>query len=190
MEHKELVWREAAVVRRIYNLYLDGKSVREIARILTAEKVLTPSEKNCEWSVSTIMNILRNEKYKGDALLQKVYTADFLNKKKFKNTNVLPQYYVENFHPAIFDGETFDLVQTELAKCGGCNRERRTKSVFDHKVICDDCGHFYGQKLWYSNSRERGYVLQYTHKYDMEPSWKGEWKMPNPQGQSGATRSP
>ncbi len=81
------------------------------------------------------MNILRNEKYKGDALLQKVYTADFLNKKKFKNTNVLPQYYVENFHPAIFDGETFNLVQTELAKRGGCNRERRTKSVFDHKVI-------------------------------------------------------
>ena len=87
--------------QRIYNLYLDGKSVREIARILTAGKVPTPSGKNCNWSVSTIMSILRNEKYKGDALLQKVYTADFLNKKVVKNTNVLPQYYVENSHPAI-----------------------------------------------------------------------------------------
>lgn len=166
----QIVEKEAAVVRRIYNLYLEGKSVREIARILTARKVLTPSGKNCNWSVSTIMSILRNEKYKGDALLQKVYTADFLNKKVVKNTNVLPQYYVENSHPAIIDGETFDLVQVELAKRGGCSRGRRAKSVFDRKVICGDCGHFYGQKLWYSDSKERVYVWRCTHKYDTEPN--------------------
>ncbi len=166
----QIVEKEAAVVRRIYNLYLDGRSVREITRILTAEKVPTPSGKNCNWSVSTIMSILRNEKYKGDALLQKVYTADFLNKKVVKNTNVLPQYYVENSHPAIIDGETFDLVQAELAKRGGCSRGRRAKSVFDHKVVCGDCGHFYGKKLWCSDSKERVYVWRCTHKYDMEPN--------------------
>ncbi len=166
----QIVEEEAAVVRRIYDLYLDGKSVREIARILTAGNIPTPSGKNCNWNVSTIMSILRNEKYKGDALLQKVYTADFLNKKVVKNTNVLPQYYVENSHPAIIDGETFDLVQAELAKRGGCNRGRRAKSVFDHKVVCGDCGHFYGQKLWYSDSRERVYVWRCTHKYDTEPN--------------------
>ncbi len=166
----QIVEKEAEVVRRIYNLYLDGKSVREIARILTTGEVPTPSGKNCNWNVSTIMSILRNEKYKGDALLQKVYTVDFLNKKVVKNTNVLPQYYVENSHPAIIDEETFDLVQTELAKRGGCSRGRRAKSVFDHKVICGDCGHFYGQKLWYSDSRERVYVWRCTHKYDTEPN--------------------
>nr|WP_296480793.1 recombinase family protein [uncultured Acetatifactor sp.] len=166
----QIVEKEAEVVRRIYNLYLDGKSVREIARILTAGEVLTPSGKNCNWNVSTIMSILRNEKYKGDALLQKVYTVDFLNKKVVKNTNVLPQYYVENSHPAIIDEETFDMVQAELAKRGGCSRGRRAKSVFDRKVVCGDCGHFYGQKLWYSDSRERVYVWRCTHKYDTEPN--------------------
>ena len=166
----QIIEKEAAVVRRIYNLYLDGKSVREIARILTAGKIPTPSGKNCNWNVSTIMSILRNEKYKGDALLQKVYTADFLNKKVVKNMNVLPQYYVENSHPAIIDGETFDLVQAELAKRGGFSRGRRAKSVFDHKVVCGDCGHFYGQKLWYSDSKERVYVWRCTHKYDTEPN--------------------
>ncbi len=166
----QIVEKEAEVVRRIYNLYLDGKSVREIARILTTGEVPTPSGKNCNWSVSTIMSILRNEKYKGDALLQKVYTVDFLNKKVVKNTNVLPQYYVENSHPAIIDEETFDMVQAELAKRGGCSRGRRAKSVFDRKVVCGDCGHFYGQKLWYSDSRERVYVWRCTHKYDTEPN--------------------
>ena len=165
----EIVEEEAEVVRRIYQLYLDGHTVREITRILTGDGIPTPSGKNCNWSVSTIMSILRNEKYKGDALLQKVYTADFLNKKMKKNNGVLPQYYVENSHPAIIDEETFDLVQAELAKRGG-SRGRRSGSVFDRKVICGDCGHFYGQKLWYSDASGRVYVWRCTHKYDATPN--------------------
>lgn len=166
----EIVEEEAEVVRRIYRLYLDGHTVREITRILTGDGIPTPSGKNCNWSVSTIMSILRNEKYKGDALLQKVYTADFLNKKMKKNNGVLPQYYVENSHPAIIDEETFDLVQAELAKRGGSSRGRRSGSVFDRKVICGDCGHFYGQKLWYSDASGRVYVWRCTHKYDTTPN--------------------
>lgn len=166
----EIVEEEAEVVRRIYRLYLDGHTVREITRILTGDGIPTPSGKNCNWSVSTIMSILRNEKYKGDALLQKVYTADFLNKKMKKNNGVLPQYYVENSHPAIIDEETFDLVQAELAKRGGSSRGRRSGSVFDRKVICGDCGHFYGQKLWYSDASGRVYVWRCTHKYDATPN--------------------
>ena len=166
----EIVEEEAEVVRRIYRLYLDGHTVREITRILTGDGIPTPSGKNCNWSVSTIMSILRNEKYKGDALLQKVYTADFLNKKMKKNNGVLPQYYVENSHPAIIDEETFDLVQAELAKRGGSSRGRKSGSVFDRKVICGDCGHFYGQKLWYSDASGRVYVWRCTHKYDTTPN--------------------
>lgn len=166
----EIVEEEAEVVRRIYQLYLDGHTVREITRILTGDGIPTPSGKNCNWSVSTIMSILRNEKYKGDALLQKVYTADFLNKKMKKNNGVLPQYYVENSHPAIIDEETFDLVQAELAKRGGSSRGRRSGSVFDRKVICGDCGHFYGQKLWYSDASGRVYVWRCTHKYNATPN--------------------
>ena len=154
----EIVEEEAEVVRRIYRLYLDGHTVREITRILTGDGIPTPSGKNCNWSVSTIMSILRNEKYKGDALLQKVYTADFLNKKMKKNNGVLPQYYVENSHPAIIDEETFLLVQ-ELRE----HRRRPTRSgitsMFSGLLYCADCG----EKLYYSTvnnyKREQAYFF-------------------------------
>lgn len=112
---------------------------------------------------------MRNEKYKGDALLQKVDTSDFLNKTHKKNNGVLPQYYVTNSHPAIIDAETFDLVQQEFEKRGGSDRGRRSGSVFDRKVICGSCGHFYGQRLWQSTEKGRVYVWRCTHKYDSAP---------------------
>ncbi len=157
---------QAAIVRRIYQMFLDGNSVREITRVLTREGIPTPSGRCAEWRVPTVLSILRNEKYKGDALLQKVYTVDFLNKKHAKNNGVLPQYYVENSHPGIIDEETFDMVQAELASREKNSRGRRAESVFDRKVICADCGHLYGRKLWYSHNGDRDYVWRCTHKYD------------------------
>ena len=92
--------------------------MREICRILKEDGIPTPRGKNCNWSVSTAVSILRNEKYKGDALLQKVYTSDFLNKKSKKNNGELRQFYVKDSHPAIIDEATFDLVQEEMARRG------------------------------------------------------------------------
>ena len=82
---------EAQIIRRIYGLFLQGRSPYAIAKVLTSEGIPTPGKKKT-WSASTVKSILTNEKYKGDALLQKVYTEDFLTKKKIKNDGPVPQY--------------------------------------------------------------------------------------------------
>ena len=81
-----------------------------IAKILTADGIPTPSGKQ-KWSVSTVDSILRNEKYRGDARLQKTFTVDFLQKKMKTNEGEVPQYYVQNSHPAIVTEEQWELVQ-------------------------------------------------------------------------------
>jgi len=85
----QIVESEAAVVRLIYTLFLQGKTVNFIARHLTAQGIPTPSGKET-WAVSSIQSILRNEKYKGEAILQKNFTVDFLEKKRKKNEGELP----------------------------------------------------------------------------------------------------
>ena len=109
----EIVPEEAEIVREIFQMSLNGASVREIADELTARGI--PTAKKCKkWHSSTISKMLRNEKYKGDALCQKGYTVDFLTKKRKKNNGELRQYYIKNSHPAIIDEETFDKVQKGL----------------------------------------------------------------------------
>ncbi len=88
---------QAKIVRRIYGLFLQGNSAYRIAQILTSEGIPTPAGKT-EWSKSTVRSILKNEKYKGDALLQKSFIPDFLTKKQKKNSGEIPQYYVEGNH--------------------------------------------------------------------------------------------
>ena len=75
-----------------------------------------------KWTASTVKSILTNEKYKGDALLQKTFTPDYLTKKTKKNDGQIPQYYVENSHPAIITAEVFDAVQTEMERRQGTKR--------------------------------------------------------------------
>ena len=109
----EIVPEEAEIVREIFQMSLNGASIHTIADELTARGVPTPG-KCKKWNSSTINKMLRNEKYKGDALCQKAYTVDFLTKKRKKNEGELRQYYIKNSHPAIIDEETFDKVQKEL----------------------------------------------------------------------------
>ncbi len=92
-----IVPEEAEIVKRIYREYLEGSSMLQIARGLEADGILTGAG-NHRWHTSTINKILRNEKYIGDALLQKTYTVDFLSKKRVANNGIVPQYYVENSH--------------------------------------------------------------------------------------------
>ena len=107
--------------------------------------------------------ILTNEKYKGDALLQKTFTVDFLSKKKKVNEGEIQQYYLEGSHPAIISSELFDLVQIEFEKRKG--QKRSTAGIFASKLICGDCGHFYGNKVWHSNSKYRRTVWQCNSKF-------------------------
>jgi DNA invertase Pin-like site-specific DNA recombinase len=104
-----VVEKEAKIIRLIYKLFLEGKSPSRIARHLTEQDIPTPTNKTI-WHSSTIISILSNEKYTGDAILQKEFTVDFLNKKRKKNEGEVPQYHVRNSHEAIISNEIYALV--------------------------------------------------------------------------------
>ena len=105
-KHMVIVPEEAEIVKRIYREYLEGASMLKIARNLTADG-LKNGAGHTKWRDSNIRQILQNEKYMGDALLQKTYTVDFLTKKRVKNTGIMPQYYVKDNHEAIIPRDIF-----------------------------------------------------------------------------------
>jgi len=116
--------------------------------------------------IGIVESILTNEKYKGDALLQKTYCTDFLTKKMKVNEGEVPQYYVQDSHPAIVDEELFDLVQMELARRRELKGQYSGNGCFASRIVCGDCGHFYGSKVWHSNDPYRKVVWRCNHKYD------------------------
>ena len=135
-----------------------------IATHLTELGVLTPGGKEV-WPSTTVLSILQNEKYKGDAILQKTYCVDFLTKKMKVNEGEIPQYYVENSHPAIVTSEAFDMVQYELKQRKGKRGYKASDSPFSGRVICGECGGVYGSKVWHSTSKYRRTIWQCNHKY-------------------------
>lgn len=153
---------QAKIVRHIFGLYIKGYSPHDIAKILMSDNVPSPTGKN-KWYPSAVKSMLTNEKYKGDALLQKTYTADFLTKEKRKNNGEIQQYYVKNNHEPIIDRETFDMVQ-KLIKNG--TEHRIGKNVFSGKIICGECGNVYGPKVWHSTSKSRRIVWRCNKKYE------------------------
>lgn len=168
-ENGEIVIDEeqAIIVRRIYSMFLkEGKTCSGIAVQLKKEGILTPSGSSSNWQKNTVLSILTNEKYKGDALLQKTFTANFLEHNTKKNNGQLPQYYVENSHPAIIDKYEWEQVQNELARRQEIGRKYSGNGAFASKLICEDCGGFYGLKVWHSNSKFRKSILQCNRKFD------------------------
>ena len=111
----EIVPEQAEVVREIYDQYLAGASLRQIKDRLEAQGILDVDGKR-EWTISTIKGILTNEKYCGDALLQKTFIQDCISKKVIRNTGQLPQYLIQNCHKGIVDRQTYDMVQAEMAR--------------------------------------------------------------------------
>ena len=155
---------QAEIVRRIFSMFLQGATPHGIAAALTAEGIKTPAGKE-KWSQGTVRAILGNEKYKGDALLQKCFTEDFLTKRQIRNVGQLPQYYVSGDHEAIIEPDVFDMVQRELAKRKpGANRHSGVK-VFSSTVYCGECGGMYGSKVWHSNSQYRRVIWRCNQKY-------------------------
>ncbi len=143
----EIVETEAALVRRIYRDFISGMAASRIAKTLTKEGVPTPGGRK-KWQISVIESILSNEKYKGDALLQKKFTVDFLTKKMKVNEGEVPQFYVEGSHPAIVDPAEWDLVQKELARRKSNPRQRFWNNGFGGKNVCGKCGAAFGPKVW------------------------------------------
>lgn len=146
--------KEAALVRRIYEMFLQGKTPYAIAKQLTEEGIKTPCGKE-KWSKLVIRNILTNEKYKGDALLQKGFTVDFLTKKKKLNHGEIPQYYVEGNHEPIISAEIFDMVQEEFYRRKPPNQRHDTVELFSGKIICGNCGELFHPKIRYSTNNFR-----------------------------------
>lgn len=158
---------QAEIVRLIYTMFLkEGKTCTGIAEFLKSKGVPTPSGKSCKWTKNTVYSILTNEKYKGDALLQKKYTADYLEHRMVTNNGELPQYYVENNHPAIIEREVWEMVQTEMMRRSMLGAAYSGSSLFASKLICGDCGKPYGKKKWHSTSKYAKEIYRCNAKYN------------------------
>lgn len=160
----QVVESEAKIVRQIYGMFLDGQTPSSIASFLTKQRVPTPAGKE-KWQSSTVKSILTNEKYKGDALLQKTFTVDFLSKKAKINEGEVPQYYVEKSHPAIVSAEVFDLAQYEMKRRAKKGRHTSAASIFSDKLVCGECGAAYGSKVWHSTDAYRTMIWRCNEKY-------------------------
>ncbi|MEG2269941.1 MAG: recombinase family protein [Bacilli bacterium] len=152
------------IVKRIYSLFLEGKSQSHIADILTSDGVKAPGGKT-KWFYSTIDSILSNEKYKGSALLQNNYSVDFLTKTFKKNEGEIPQYYVEESHPAIIDPYEWEQVQIERNIRNETKSKSHKSSILCSRIFCEECGSAYGLKVWHSNDKGRKLVCQCNNKY-------------------------
>lgn len=161
----EIVPEEAEVVRTIYMRYLNGFTPHQIARSLTEKHIPTPRGGEI-WCESTILSILRNERYKGDAILQKSFCTDFLTKKKKKNEGEVSQYYVRNSHPAIVSEEVYELVQLEIEARKEYGNRYSGKGLFTSRIVCGDCGGFFGSKVWHSTDRYRRTIWRCNRKYE------------------------
>ena len=146
---------EARIVRFIYMLALEYYSPNSIAKLLMELEIPSPSGKTM-WQTSTVESILINEKYKGDARLQKKFTVDFRTKKRKINEGELPQYYVTGGHPPIIAPETWDAVQ-QISLPEGQRLTRRYP--MSGKLVCGECGGRYGMMLWHSTTY-RNYVWE------------------------------
>lgn len=155
---------QAETVKLIYRLYLSGYTFHSIAKKLTEQKIPTPAR--CKiWRPNTVRSILMNEKYKGDALLQKKFTVDFLTKKSKRNEGEVPQYYVQNNHEAIISPQVFDLVQEGIKRRGRGGKRHSGVSIFSSKIKCGDCGSWYGAKVWHSNDKYRRTIYRCNDKF-------------------------
>lgn len=150
-----VVEEEVKIVRRIFREYLEGASFRNIAEGLERDKIKTGGKKY-KWHLSTVQGILRNEKYIGDALLQKTITTDFIEKTRIKNDGSVPQYYVKDSQEAIIPRDIFTQVQEEMVRRANLfsGEDGKKKRVYSSKYAlssictCSKCGDIYRRIAW------------------------------------------
>ncbi len=165
---------EAEIIKRIYLEYLQGASLKQIGDGLMEDGILTAAGK-AKWRPETIKKILRNEKYIGDALLQKTYTVDVLTKKRVPNNGIVPQYYVENSHDAIIPRNLYMQVQEEMLRRAnlhsGANRKKRvysSKYALSSIVYCPECGDIYRRIAW-NNRGKHSIVWRCVNRVEHGP---------------------
>ncbi len=154
----EIVPEEAEIVKEIFRSYLDGMSLKQIADSLNSRGIKT-KHKQTVWQTEVVKSILVNEKYTGDALLQKTYITDCITKKSRKNNGELPMYLVKNHHEPIISRTDFNRVQEEMARRGAkkaiANKLGKTeqgkysaKYALSELLICGECGSHYRRVTW------------------------------------------
>lgn len=156
---------QAKTVKLIYQLFLEGLTCHSIAKELTARGLDTPAGKK-KWHPQSVERILTNEKYKGDALLQKRFTVNFLTKESKVNEGEVPQYYVEHNHEAIISPQVFDWVQEELKRRREGKKRYSGVSIFSSKLKCGQCGSWFGAKVWHSTDRYRRTIYRCNEKFE------------------------
>ena len=159
----EIVPEEAEIVRLIYTLFLDGYSMTRIKKILENKGYLTAQGKKV-WNESLIRSILKNEKYVGDALLQKTFTSDCITHKVVKNHGERPMYLVTDHHVPIVDRDTYNRVQQELARRSSKRKvsdktiteqgKYSSKYALTELLICGKCGTPYRRTTWTSRGKK------------------------------------
>lgn len=160
----EIVPEEAETVKMIYGMFLDGYSMKSIKDILENRDLLTPTGKKT-WSESLVRSILQNEKYVGNALLQKTYTVDCISHKVVKNHGERPMYLVSDHHAAIIDRDTYNRVQQELARRSSKRKisdkttteqgKYSSKYALTELLICGKCGTPYRRTTWTSRGKKQ-----------------------------------
>lgn len=168
---------QAAIVSRIFFAFLSGDTPEQIAKSLEADHIPSPTGKST-WSKTTIRNMLQNEKYAGDVLLQKTYTADFLEKKVKKNRGEVRQYYITDNHPAIIPRDIFQEVQLEIARRSSKRKVscRRTKSnqgkytskyALSERTVCGECGAMYRRTMWIKRDGTKENVWRCVNRLEL-----------------------
>ncbi|WP_130868970.1 recombinase family protein [Intestinimonas massiliensis (ex Afouda et al. 2020)] len=161
----EIVPEDAKTIRRIYQRYLDGCSLGQIKQELEEDQVPTAQGVH-RWSYQVIQNILTNERYIGDVLLQKTYVTDCISKRVKKNQGERPMYYIENNHPAIIPREIYQAVQTEMTrrsskrkvmqKTGKTEQGKYSyKYALSELLVCGECGTPYKRVTWARNGKKK-----------------------------------
>ena len=159
-----IVEEEAAVIRNMARWFLDGDSLERIKHRLEDAGIETTTGKKT-WSTGTIYNILTNEKIMGDVLLQKTFTADYLTKRRVKNSGQQKQYYVKNHHEAIIPKAVYYKIQEEIArrsslKKAGTRKGKTAQGVYSSKyaltgiMVCNECGAHYRRTTWAKNGKK------------------------------------
>ena len=161
----EVIPEQAEVVRQIFRQYLSGASLRMIGESLESSQIPNVTG-GAAWSISAIRNILTNEKYCGDVLLQKTYVRDCISKQVVRNTGQLPMYLVRNNHQGIVERKTFDAVQTEMARRNAGKSPSKknastgmtsyaSKYALSERLVCGECGTLYRRCTWKKNGKSR-----------------------------------
>lgn len=157
---------QAKTVRYIFKSFLEGKTPYTISRELMDLGYKTGTGRTT-WGAESVVRILRNEKYAGNAVLQKTYKTDLLSKRKVNNGEV-QKYFVSDSHEAIISEEEYDMAQQELEARKNSLRQHSAKSIFTDRIICGDCGTAYGSKVWHSTDKYRKVIWKCNAKFKNE----------------------